>query len=165
MRKLMMISLLMISMMTLAQEGNSQPQRRKFDTAEAAKMMTDRMVKEYGLNDVQAAQVKDLNEKYAGKIRMGVPRRPRPGQDGPRPDSKVDGTTGATAQNGAQPDGQRQRPSREQMESRMKEMKAQKEAYDSELKQILSEEQFSKYEADQKRIMERWGQRPQRNNR
>jgi hypothetical protein len=54
---------------------------------------------------------------------------------------------------------QAQRPSREQMEARMKEMRANREAYNAELKKIMTEEQFSKYEAAEKQRMERRGPR------
>ena len=98
------------------------------------------------VRELQAEKVKALNEKYPELMRMhrgghrgGHGMR---GGFGPRQDKKqdVDGTTGATAQ---QP---RQRPSREDMEKRMQEMKKQREAYDAELKDILTKEQFEKYE-------------------
>ena len=107
---------------------------------------TEMMTRMLNLTPEQAEKVKALNEKYPELMRMhrgghrgGHGMR---GGFGPRQDKKqdVDGTTGATAQ---QP---RQRPSREDMEKRMQEMKKQREAYDAELKDILTKEQFEKYE-------------------
>jgi hypothetical protein len=107
---------------------------------------TEMMTRMLNLTPEQAEKVKALNEKYPELMRMhrgghrgGHGMR---GGFGPRQDKKqdVDGTTGATAQ---QP---KQRPSREDMEKRMQEMKKKREAYDAELKDILTKEQFEKYE-------------------
>ena len=107
---------------------------------------TEMMTRQLDLTPEQAEKVKALNEKYPELMRFNRGgHRPggRPG-DGPRPnrDQKVDGTTGATAQQ-QQP---MQRPSREEMEKRMQERRKQREAYEAELKTILTEEQFDKYE-------------------
>ena len=108
---------------------------------------TEMMTRELNLTPEQTEKVKELNEKYPELMRMRPHRGgPRPGgfgEAGPRQDKdqKVDGTTGATAQQ--QP---MQRPSREEMEKRMQERKQKQEAYDAELKKILTEEQFEKYE-------------------
>ena len=113
---------------------------------------TELMVKELGLNEEQAEKLKELNEKY--------PQTPfQRGQRGPRAGSRpqVDGETGATSQAQERP----QRPSREEMEKRFEERRKQQEAYDNELKEILTEEQFKAYK---KRQEEMRNNRPGRNN-
>lgn len=105
---------------------------------------TEMMTRSLNLTPEQAAKVKALNEKYPEMMRPNRgghrPGGGRPGA-GPRHNDsqKVDGTTGATAQ-------QQNRPSREEMEKRMQERRKQREAYEAELKTILTEEQFAKYE-------------------
>lgn len=117
---------------------------------EMIKARTERTVKRYGLNDEQAKQLLELNTKYADKMRR--PIGPRHG--GPRMGGKN------------RPQGQpadslqrRQRPNKEQMEARMKEMKATKEAYEKELQGIMTSEQFTKYLDDEKAMMERFKKR------
>lgn len=119
---------------------------------------TEMMTRELNLTPEQATKVKALNEKYPELMRHRGGRRGGHGMRGgfaPRQDKKqdVDGTTGATAQ---QP---KQRPSREDMEKRMQEMKKQREAYDAELKNILTKEQFEKYEKNKPQPGQRMGRR------
>lgn len=136
-----------------AQENNGQRERQRFDR-------TEQMVKEYNLNAEQAEKVKALNEQYAdlfmmrgrGPGRPGGPRGMAP-QAGQRPD----GQPGATAQQG-QPRGDRQMPSREEMEKRMKERREKMDAYNAELKKIMTPEQYEAYE---KRMQEMRNRRPQ----
>lgn len=145
MKKLMMtlVAALLMSATAMAQENNGQRPQRQMDPAEMAKAQTERMAEEYGLSAEQKDKLLELNTKYAGKIRMGGMRGMRGGQGGPR-----------GGQGGMQ---QGERPSREQMEARMKEMRENQEAYKGELKKILSEEQFTKYEEAEKQRMERFG--------
>lgn len=104
--------------------------KQKPDAKKMAQFMTERMTKEYELTDKQAEKLKKLNEKYAGKLRpMGGHKHGNMGgQRGGKP--KMDG----------------KRPSVEEM----KQMKAQREAYNKELKSILTDEQYQKYEQQKK---------------
>ncbi len=117
---------------------------------EMIKARTERTVKRYGLNDEQAKQLLELNTKYADKMRR--PFGPRHG--GPRMGGKnrPQGQPSDTLQ-------RPQRPNKEQMEARMKEMKATKEAYEKELQGIMTSEQFTKYLDDEKAMMERFKKR------
>ena len=134
------------------------------DKTEMAKMRTERMTQELGLNDKQQEQLLKLNTEFADKMPMRGPRGPRHGQGGhhgrqgspQKPD--IDAQTGASPQAGA-PDMKRERPSQEQMEARHKEMQANREAYQNELKKILTEEQMAKYQEAEKQRMERRGHR------
>lgn len=165
MKKVMltMVAVLMMSATAMAQDNNGPRQRRHMDKAEMVKMQTERMVKDYGLDEAQQAKLLELNTQFAGKLQMGGPRGPRGprgGQGGQRGGQRVDGQTGATQQANGQ---QGERPNREQMEARMKEMKANREAYNGELKKIMTTDQFAKYEAAEKQRMERRSQRQNRN--
>lgn len=163
---------ILISTSAMAQNENGQRPQRNFDKTEMVKRQTERMVSEYGLDKNQAEKLLQLNTSYADKMpRMGGQRGGRRG--GPRPEAgqrnRTDGNTGATQQ--ANPNQQqRERPSKEQMEARMKEMKANQEAYNGELKKIMTDEQYAKYEANMKQRMQRpqggrGGQRGQRGQR
>ena len=102
----------------------------------------------------------ELNTKYDGKMWRG----PRGGQRMGRPGNgqrRMDGNRQA-------PDSLRmrdQRPPREGM-GNMEEMRKTMEAYDAELKEILTEEQYKQYRADQEERMKRgpqgWGERGNR---
>ena len=56
----------------------------------------------------------------------------------------------------------RKRPDKSQIEEMMKKMTETREAYNNSLKKIMNGSQFSKYEEDQKKMMQR---RPRNNNR
>lgn len=120
-----------------AQSCNKQGQRPTQE--QMAQHMTEQMVSTYGLSDAQKTKVLALNKKYAGKIPMGGPRGgkgPGRGQGkGTKSSAKVDGQTGAT----------QQAPSSEEMTKRRQEMKTNREAYNKELKAILTDAQYKKY--------------------
>ncbi len=149
-----MVAIAMMATTAMAQDNQGPRPERKIDKAEMVKMRTERMAKEYGLDASQQEKLLVLNTEYADKMPMRGQRGPRGGRPGgPRPE-KVDGTTGATPQNNAQME-KPESPSREQMEARRNEMRANREAYNGELKKILTPEQFAKYEAAEKQRMER----------
>lgn len=136
-----------------AQENNGQRERQHFDR-------TEMMVKEYNLNADQAEKVKALNEQYADLFIMrgrGFGRPGGPRGMAPQTEQKPEGQTGATAQQ-RQPRRDRQMPNREEMEKRMKERREKMEAYNAELKKIMTPEQFDAYE---KRMQEMRNRRPQ----
>ncbi|MBO4314435.1 MAG: DUF4890 domain-containing protein [Prevotella sp.] len=147
------------SVMAQNEEGR-RPQRQQMDRTEMVKVRTERMVQEYGLNEAQAAKLQELNTSFIDKMpRMGGPRMGGPrGQMGRQ--RNVDGGTGATVQGD-----NNERPSREQMEARMKEMRANQEAYDAELKKIMTEEQFAKYQENSQRRMQGGPRGPRGGNR
>ena len=113
---------------------------------------TEQMVKDFNLNADQAAKLKALNEKYNDLFGMrGFGRGPR----GPQ------GQQGENAQQRPpRPQGGQggQMPSREEMEKMMKERQEKTEAYNGELKEILTAEQFEAYQKQQE---ERRRNRPQ----
>ena len=129
MKKMMMAlaAVIMISSSAMAQEQNGQRPERKMDRNEMIKHRTDRMVKDYGLNEEQGKKLLELNTSFADKM---------PGARGNRGE----------------------RPSREEMEAQREKMRATMDAYNAELKNILTEEQFSKYQEDSKKFRNGRGQ-------
>lgn len=153
---LTLVMALVMTSVAFAQDNNNQRrQGQRPDPEQMVQAMTDRMATTYGLNDTQKASLLQLNKEYVSKLpRMGGPRGGRPGGrqgfGGGRP-------------NGDRPqqvEGQRQRPSQEEMEKRRKEVEATQEAYNAGLKKIFTDEQYKKFTADQqKRQGNRGGQR------
>lgn len=127
-------AMLMISASTFAQQENGE-RKAPPSKEEMAQRMTDRMVNRYGLDDTQKTALLKLNQEWAGKMQPG-PRGGRPGMG--RPSREQADTARA------------KRPSREEMEKRGEEMKANREAYNAELKKILTDEQYKKYTDDEK---------------
>jgi hypothetical protein len=110
-----------------------------------AKMRTDAVVKKYGLNDDQAKKLLDLNTRFAGKIRpmgpMGGQRRGGQRMQGDRPQRMNPDSLRAQGQRRGQ--GQRGGGfNREEMQKNM-------EAYNNELKSILTPEQYEAYQKDE----------------
>ena len=67
---------MMMTATCFAQNNDAQQRPQRMDKNEMIKMRTDRMVSEYGLNETQAAQLKDLNTNFADKLPyMGGPRQ------------------------------------------------------------------------------------------
>ena len=157
MRRLILaiIAVFTLSGTALAQDVDKK-EGKKLDKAEMVQRHTDRMVKRYALSDQQAKKLKELNEKYAGKLPMRGDFRP--GGKGPACPHhhmeqgnaelpQVDGTTEATPQ---------RRPlSKEEMDKKRDERKQAREAYDKELKGILGSEKFSEYQSDRRQFMKR----------
>lgn len=151
MKKIVMalVAAITMSATAVAQEENQQKrERQRPNRTEMVKQRTAETVKTYGLNEEQAAQLLELNLKHAEN--MGpIGGWQRGGRDGRRPQMER---------------GDRQRPSREEMEQRREEMQKSRDAYNAELQKIMTEEQFKAYQADmQKRMNEgprsRHGQR------
>jgi len=142
-----------LSTAAFAQDNKQQQQQRppKMDRTEMMKMQLEHMTKELNLTDAQKSQVQALNEKYADKMgpmggRPGGPRGPRAGKRPDQNSQQTDATTGAT---------QQKRPElteeqKKEMEAKMKEHKAAREAYENELKGILTDDQFKTYQTNQK---------------
>ena len=137
------------------QKKGPRPEK-KFDKTEMVKHRTDETVKQYSLNEKQAAQLLELNTKYADKMGPG-PRGPRhhrggrPGmKPGQKPEQKPDAETGATPQEPK--DGKKRPEMTEEQKAKMKaereEMQQTMKAYDAELQKIMTPEQYKQYQAD-----------------
>ena len=147
-----MAAAVLMSSAVLAQEKKEgQRPERKFDKTEMIKHRTDETVKQYSLNEKQAAKLLELNTKYADKMGPRGPHRGGPGRHhGMRPGPKPDGETAATPQ---QPKDEKKRPElTEEQKAKMKaereEMQQTMKAYDAELQKIMTDEQYKQYKAD-----------------
>jgi len=146
---LALVAMFTWSAAAMAQDDNSGMERRRPTQEQMMQRQTDRTAQRYGLTDEQKGKLLELNKKYAGKMRpFGMGRR-----------GGFRGGQGNGQQGGDSSVQQRQRPSREQMEAIRKQMTEAREAYNKELKGILTDEQFQKYNDDMKNFMQRAGRR------
>ena len=147
-----LLAAVMVSTAVVAQDKKDnqslQDNNRK---QEMAKHHTDRLVKDYQLNDKQAKQLLELNTRYADKMRPHHPRHHGPhGMKGRRPEPPKGDT-----------DGQRPEPPKGDRQDRRKEMDETMKAYETELQKIMTPEQFNRYQADMKGSRDK-GPRPPR---
>ena len=145
MKKLVLTMIAMVTMSLSAMAQDTAQVRRQFNPEQMAKMRTDAVVKKYGLNDDQAKKLLDLNTRFAGKIRpmgpMGGQRRGGQRMQGDRPQRMNPDSLRAQGQRRGQ--GQRGGGfNREEMQKNI-------EAYNNELKSILTPEQYEAYQKDE----------------
>ena len=122
----------------------AQDQEKGKKKEEMAKHRTEKMVKDYDLNESQAAKLLELNTKYADKM------RPHRGPRGPH------GPHGMKGQRPEPPKGdmQGERPEpptkemKAEMEKKRAEMEKEQKAYDAELQKILTPDQYKLYQHD-----------------
>ena len=155
------LAAMMMSIVASAQDNQGQaPQRPQMDRGEMAKQRTEQMVKEYGMNEEQAAKLLQVNTDFFEKMPM-MGRGPRGGQRGNNPRMGGQRPERNDQQNGQRPD--RPMMNREQMQKAM-------ENYNTELQKIMTPEQFKLYQENlEKRRSEgprgrRDGNRPRPNN-
>lgn len=146
MKKLVLTLVAAVAMNIGAMAQETQGERRErpqMDPKEMIQQRTDETVKKYGLNEEQAQKLLDLNTRYfqkMGPMMMGGPRR---GQGGPRPQM---------GERPQRPEGdtvQHQRRPRPEFGGNREEMRKNREAYDTELKTILTDEQYKAYQKDE----------------
>lgn len=146
--KKVMITLMAAALMSTSaiaqEEKQGKRPEKKFDKTEMVKHRTDETVKRYSLNDQQAKQLLDLNNKYADK--MG-PRGGRHHHHG-----GPEGRPGRPPKDDAKAKGERPEPPKDgQRGERRKQMEETMKAYDAELQKIMTPEQYKAYQADRKR--------------
>lgn len=123
---------------TLAQnEQKKDEENKKFDPTEMIQKHTERMAEQYGLNDEQTKKLLELNKEYAGKMQpMGRPPRMKPPKEGENEQMA--------------PPPEQERPSKEQLDEMRKKMEEDRNAYNAKLKEIMTDEQYAKFEQEQK---------------
>ena len=143
MKKMLMTLLAAVMVSTAAVAQNKDDNKSPQDNSrrqEMVKHRTDRLVKDYQLNDKQAKQLLELNTKYADKMRPHHPRHHGPhGMRGQRPEPPK-----------GDKKGERPEPPKGDRKDRRKEMDETMKAYEAELQKIMTPEQFKKYQADMK---------------
>lgn len=137
MKKILLTMVALLSLTAVqAQESDNKQQQFRGPRQMTPEQMTDRMVNDLKLTDEQKTKVLELNKEYE-KVLAG------PGMRGPRP-QRHDGESSATAQS------EQKRPERPQMtEEQRQEMQKrmeQRQEYEKKLKEILTEDQYKKYQ-------------------
>ncbi|MGN0221087.1 MAG: hypothetical protein ACI4BA_03060 [Prevotella sp.] len=151
------------------QEKKAPKKVKKFDAKEFAKKQTERMVKTYNLDPMQADSLLKVNEAYADVLRTqafatGNGRRPamRPGMKrgrgqgpemrdnrGERPDmrgkSERPGMKRAEGTDSIMPKHQLTEEQKQIREERLKKMQERTEAYNNAVKGIMTKEQYEEY--------------------
>ena len=122
----------------------AQDQEKGKKKEEMAKHRTEKMVKDYDLNESQAAKLLELNTKYADKM------RPHRGPRGPHGPHGMKGRRPEPPKGEMQ--GQRPEPPTKEMKAEMEkkraEMEKEQKAYDAELQKILTPDQYKLYQHD-----------------
>lgn len=168
------IAAVVMSANVMAQDVKEvKPERQNFDMTEMVKKRTEETVKQLDLNEEQAAKLLELNMKFSDKMRPGM-RGQRPGMRGGNPQMRGERPMmrgERPMMRGERPMVHGERPMVQKNDSLKKEgiqpadfqkmreeMQANRKAYDEELKQILTDEQYTKYkENEEKRFKERRG--------
>ena len=113
----LLVALLMVGGMAMAQGPRRGGQN--MDPKERAERMTERMAKEYSLNEDQKQQLQDVNLTWVQKM--------------------------AANQGGRSKDNKAAKMTKEEREKKMAEMKKSREDYDAQLKKIMTKEQYDSY--------------------
>ena len=155
MKKMMMTLLAAVVVSTAAVAQNKDDNKSPQDNnrkQEMVKHRTDRLVKDYQLNDQQARQLLELNTKYADKMRPHHPRHHGPhGMKGQRPEPPKGDVKG-----------ERPEPPKGDRQDRRREMDETMKAYEAELQKIMTPEQFKKYQADMQQRRDKGPRHPRR---
>jgi Spy/CpxP family protein refolding chaperone len=133
---LMMVALLSMTAVQAQESEKNNAQQFRGPRQMTPEQLTERMTNDLKLSDEQKTKVLALNKEYE-KVIAG------PGMRGPRP-QRPDGESSATAQNG------QQRPERPQLtdeqREEMKQRMEKRQEYEKKLKEILTEDQYKKYQ-------------------
>lgn len=151
MKKLFMIAVVAVafSSSAMAQEDNREV--RRMDPNEMIKRRTEMMAERYGFDDAQKTKLLELNTKYADTM----PMRPGggPGHRMGRP--PVDNNQGAQQGQNAPDARQGQRGGRGPGHGGPRFDPEKMKEYEAGLKEIMTPEQFEKYEADRQERLQR----------
>lgn len=148
-KMILAIAAVMISAGAMAQEEKKQREVRKpMDKMEMVQKRTEQMVKKYELNETQAGQLLEVNKEFADKMghrmqgqRQGAHRGKMYQRAGKmKPMEKLQKVDKDSVRMKPM-DGQKMR----------KQMQETREAYDAKLKEIMTEEQFKAYKADEEK--------------
>lgn len=138
MKKIVLMMVALLSMTAVQAQENEKNSERQFRGPRqiTPEQMTERMSNDLKLTDEQKTKVLALNKEYE-KVIAG------PGMRGPRP-QRPDGESGATAQK------DQKRPERPQLtdeqREEMKQRMEKRQEYEKKLKEILTEDQYKKYQ-------------------
>lgn len=152
---LALAAVMTMSANVMAQENNQEQvqqkeQRQRPDQTEMVKRRTQQMAERYKLNETQAAQLLELNTRFAGKMGPTMGGQRERGQRGDRQASRPQQRERRQAP--ADSTVRQQKPQdKENANDRREEMRKNREAYEKELQQIMTEEQYKTYKQDTER--------------
>lgn len=135
----LMIALLMIGGMAMAQ-GPRRGGDTKMDPKTRAERMTERMVKEYSLNDTQKKKLFEINLAMAEQQMGGCSETAKSDMKQGKKDKNTQVTDNCCSNKK-----ETKKVTKEDREKMRNEMKASREAYDTQLKKILTKEQYDAY--------------------
>ena len=135
------VVVLMACTVLMAQE-NRREGKKQTDPKERAEQMTERMAKEYSLNDVQKQQLQELNLSMAGKMKDR--QAMHQGKKGPK--GKKGECKNQEMKKERKERSEVRKEEREKMHARMTESH---KAYNAKVKDIFTPEQYAKYEKNQ----------------
>ncbi len=148
-------ALLMVGSATMAQTSDST-KTDKPDRSEIIRKRTEVVAQKYGLNEEQKAKLLDLNTRYSGKMRMGKPgdRRINPVRREAvnKMAAKRDTTMARQVPKAASKDKTIAKRPRLAMGNSM-------QKYNEELKTIMTDEQFARYNEDMRKRNDLMGKR------
>lgn len=136
----LMVALLLMGGMAIAQESRRGGDKN-MDSKARAEHMTERMAKEYSLNDTQKKQLLEANMAMFGK--MG--ERTDAAKSGIRQGRKDKGTQVTDSCCSKKEGKKAKKVAKEDHEKMRSEMKAYRETYDAQLKKIMTKEQYDTY--------------------
>lgn len=140
-----LMAVLFMSGVAMAQHRGGNRGDKMPDPQTRAERMTERMVKEYGLNDEQKQQLKEANLALMEKIGDMPPMgRKHHRKDAACNCDKMDKNRPDKANKDNLTDEQRAQMKAER-EKKMAEMKTARQAYDAKLQQIMTKEQYASY--------------------
>lgn len=163
MKKALILSMMaVVALSATAALGQGQDQRQR-PAAPSAEGITARMTEQLSLTADQQAQVKALNEKYADLWKR-PPRRPGRGQQGGPQRSGCCGQQnfqGADSTACLPPPSKAPKAKQAPKGDRGKQFAEQRQAYDKELKQILTDDQYKTWQQSRPQRRGPRGPRPQ----
>lgn len=129
----LMVTLLLMGGMAMAQGSRRGGGDKQMDPKARAERMTERMVKEYSLNEDQKKQLLDANLAMLEQM-----KRPEGATSEMKRDKKADADETKAP-----------KMTKEDREKMFQEKKASREAYDAQVKKILTPEQYDAYAKQQ----------------
>ncbi|MCD7932073.1 MAG: DUF4890 domain-containing protein [Tannerellaceae bacterium] len=161
MKSIKRVSLMLAAVFTLggvAMASEAREGRKGMDPKAHAEKMTERMVKEYNLDDTQKQQVLDLNQTMAEKMgnrpmmhrhgKKGKPEQMDRAKRGDK-DATVKKERGERKDKELRADRKNRKDSpklsAEEREKRIQEMKKMRDDYNAQLQKIMNQEQYQAY--------------------
>lgn len=144
MKKVLMIAALALAFSSCAMAQENNREFRRMDPNEMAKHRTEMMAERYGLNEAQKEKLNELNVKFA----EAMPMRPGGDQSRRMGTPPVDNNQGAQQGQNSPDARQGQRGGRGPGHGGPRFDPEKMKEYEAGLKEIMTPEQFEKYEAD-----------------